>query len=164
MSGVVQSVNADDAVAMVAPDDADEGFTLPVMLRSTVSGLKGIVVLPKVGSEVTFVLVDEAQFVLINTSELDKVKIDVPELELSCDKVVINGGDNGEMVKIKQLENNLDQLKKYCENLKTAITSGLNGVGAGTAASGAAGAQAFSLNFAGNSIVFKDMKDKKVTH
>ena len=55
-------------------------------------------------------------------------------------------------------------LKDYCEALKSAIATGLTSVGASTAASGEAGAQAFNGEMIGKTISFSDMEDKNVKH
>ena len=94
---------------------------------------------------------------LINAEEVDLAEINVK-------KTVFNGGDNSGLVKIERLKDNINALKEYCEALKTAISSGLSGVGESTAASGSAGKTTFETAMTGKSISFKDMEDKNITH
>ncbi len=82
--------------------------------------------------------------------------------ELNKNGIVFNGGTLRGLVKIEELEDNLNQLKQYVENLKSATSTGIKSVGAGTAASGPTGAGAFDAAMDSASINFKDMENKKV--
>lgn len=79
------------------------------------------------------------------------------------EKVQFHGGNNGELVKIEALKNNLNALKNQLNALQNAIVTGLNGVGAGTAAAGSAGATAFTGAMAGKTVNFQEMKNEKIT-
>lgn len=164
-SGVVKSVDEAAGTMEVMPDPDDEDFAFTVMLRSSVEDLKGIVVVPKVGTEVTFVTIDGGgQFTIVNASELSNVMIDVPELRIKCDSVVVNDGKNGELPIESKIMENLNELKKYCEALKSAVSKGLNAVGVGTSANGGTGKLAFEGEMAASKINLKKMGDKKVKH
>lgn len=82
--------------------------------------------------------------------------------ELSDDGIVFNGGSLRGLVKIAELEDNLDQLKKYVEKLKSATSTGIKAVGVSTAASGPTGAGAFDAAMASAMINFKNMENEKV--
>lgn len=123
--GTVKTVDEKDAVVEVLPDEEDDEFILPVMLRSSVGDLKGIVMIPKVGSEITFVE-DEGLFIIVNASELDKVMIDVPELQLTCDNVVINKGGNHGLAKVLELTKKLNTIESDLNKLKTGLSTVLN--------------------------------------
>lgn len=163
-SGVVKSVDEEAGTMEVMPDPDDEDFAFTVMLRASVEDLKGIVLVPKEGTEVTFVTIDGGgQFTIVNASELTKVLIDVPEMKLKCDSVIVNTG-NDEMVRLQALEKNLEELQKYCEALKTATASGLFSVGIGSSASGTNGKNAFDGAMAGKKISFVKMGNPKFKH
>lgn len=118
----------------------------------------GIVVTPKVDSYVLVTSIDGLSFFVSQCSEVKKITID-------CNgDIIINGGYNKGIVKIQELKDNLNSLKSYIEAMDSAISAGLTGVGASTAASGEAGAQAYSSAMIGQSINFKDMEDTKVKH
>lgn len=112
-----------------------------------------IIIKPKVGSSV---MVGD----LSNGLLRDLVVLSVSDVEL----VSMNGGSLGGMVKIEELRKSLDSLKQYCEDLKSAIATGLNAVKAGSAADGPGGAQAFNNAMAGKSITIEDMEDTKILH
>lgn len=164
-SGVVKSVNETDATMEVYPDPENKEFVLPVMLRSSVNGLKGIVLIPKVGTEITYASIEGAgRYTIVNAAELDKVLIDVPEIKLTCDKVVINGGDNGELVKIKELEDNLKSIKDFAEAIHAALPGAFDAILASTSANGALGKAKYQLDMLGKKITVKGMKNPKVKH
>lgn len=172
LHGIVASVDEDNATCDVKLDD-NEDLLLPVSLRSTVKDLKGLVIIPKIDSEITFGMVDgDNDFVLINTSEVDRVILDVPKIDITstdqinitCDKVTFNDGKNGAMVKIKELEKNFKQITDYLKALDNAIDKGLTGVGASTAASGTLGAQAYKTAMIGQTISIGKMNNDKIKH
>ena len=88
----------------------------------------------------------------------------VESIESTCGQITLNGGNNGGLINIESLQKNLDSLKKYVEAMKKAISTGFSGVGAGSAANGALGKQAFELQMARQSIRFEDMEDTKILH
>lgn len=129
-----------------------------VRLNCHITENEGIVVTPKVNSFVLVTNIDGRQHFVSQCSEVEKITID-------CNgDIIINGGDNKGIVKIQELKDNLNSLKSYIEAMDSAISAGLTGVGASTAASGEAGAQAYSSAMIGQSINFKDMEDTKVKH
>ena len=83
---------------------------------------------------------------------------------LEVEEVLFNGGELGGLVKIEQLKENIDTLKKYCEALNSAISIGLSAVGVGSAASGTLGKEAFSKAMVGQEISFTDMENKNIKH
>lgn len=163
----------------------DEGAPLlGVNLQANQGSQFGVIVYPRVGSYVLvgFIAEGEASAVLM-TDDIECVEVvvsddtsrvvvnedhvlvnvgDDTEMKLTKDGITLNGGNLGGLVKLSELENNLDQLKRYVETMKSAVSTGLNAVGASTAASGAAGAGAFEGAMAAASIIFKDMENGKV--
>lgn len=125
-----------------------------VRLRAVADGSDtGLLLSPKVGSYVLVAdLSDGAlrQLAVIAYSEVDTISI--------------HGGDKGGLVNIENLKNNLDSLRRYVEALKSAVATGLNGVGTSTEASGQAGATAFNSAMAGHSINFENMEDTTIKH
>lgn len=127
-SGVVKSVNENDATIEVYPDPENEEFYIPVMLRSIVGGLKGIIVIPKIGSEVIYATIEGAgKYCIINASEIDKVLIDVsefnintPDMVLTCDKLTIKEGKKGGVI-------NLNTSKMQIGSDSIIINDGKNG-------------------------------------
>lgn len=86
--------------------------------------------------------------------------LDASEVE----EVVFNGGELGGLVKIEQLKENIDTLKKYCEALNSAVIAGIAGIGAGSAANGATGVAEYKKAMTGQTISFVDMEDINIKH
>jgi hypothetical protein len=113
----------------------------------------------------------------IENNEVDKYLIDAAEVEqhliidqsgfewlLNNGNLTMNGDNFGAMIKIQELEDNLNQLKTYVENMKTSIGTGFTAVKAGTAADGPGGKTAFDGAMASQSINFKNMANDKIKH
>lgn len=112
-----------------------------------------VVCRPRVGSMVLVADVSEGE-------KRDLVVL----LEEETEEVIINGGELGGLVKIEELRKSLDSLKGFCEDLRDAVKQGLSAVGAGTAANGTLGAEAFDGAMAGKGIKIEDMEDVRVRH
>lgn len=146
----------------------DEGAPLlGVNLQANQESKFGVVIFPRVGSYVVVGFVaDGSAGVVLLTDDVESiemvVKDDNTSLKITEDGIVMNGGGLRGLVKIAELEDNLNQLKDYVEKLKSATSSGINAVGESSAASGKAGAAAFNLAMASASISFKDMENEKV--
>lgn len=148
-----------------------------VRLRSVVNGEESkLLITPKTGSFVTVIDLsgELRELEVIGYSEIETIDIETDgdinikckgDTNLDCDgTVTFNGGDHDGLVKLQELKDNLNSIKNYLSALKSAINTGLNGVGASTAASGAAGAAAFEGAMAGQTINFKNMENDKVKH
>ena len=145
-------------IDMLFPFALDDKIIPDVRLNCSSDASHGIVVVPKVGSAVLVTSIADDDNFVAQFSEIDKITI------VANTEIVINGGSLGGLIKIEELKNNLKSLKDYCEALKSAIATGLTSVGASTAASGEAGAQAFNGEMIGKTISFSDMEDKNVKH
>lgn len=148
-----------------------------VRLRSVVNGEESkFLITPKTGSFVTVIDLsgELRELEVIGYSEIEAIDIETGgninikckgDTNLDCDgTVTFNGGDHDGLVKLQELNDNLNSIKNYLSALKSAINTGLNGVGTSTAASGAAGALAFEGAMAGQMINFKNMENDKVKH
>lgn len=135
-----------------------------VVVGFVADGSAGIVLMTDDIESIEIVVSDKTSRVLINE---DGVRLYVDEetsAEFSRDGIVLNGGNLGGLVMLKEIKENLDMLKEYCESLKNATSSGIKAVGAAMQANGATGATAFDAAMSGKSILFKDMENKKVKH
>lgn len=100
------------------------------------------------------------------TATLDGVTLEIKDnkVKVDADEIVFNGGNNKGVPNVDDIKSNLDAIKNYLTAMNTAVSTGLNGVGLGPAASGTAGAGAYQGAMAGQSIVFGSMEDTKVKH
>jgi hypothetical protein len=128
-----------------------DGLDFEVRLQA-VSGKadKGYIPVPAVGSEVFCVSEGNSDnsFTVAVCSELDRI--------------VFNGGQLGGLVKLQELNENLDSLKQYVEAIHNALPTAFNAIGASTAANGASGAASYQGTMAGKAVQLKDMENKKI--
>ena len=154
--GEVKSVDGETCTVDVAGLEIDE-----VRLTAVNDGADGKLLLtPKEGSMV--LLADMSGGTLRDLAVVGFTNVE--KVEATCDSIELNGGDNGGLVNIESLKNNLDSLKKYVEAMKSAIANGFTSVGASTAANGPAGRATFEGAMAAQQINFEDMEDTKITH
>lgn len=92
------------------------------------------------------------------------LRIESGKVELSAPETVLNGGGFDGLVKIRELEKNLNSLKLFVETMNTALPSAFTAIGASLQANGATGAGTYSGAMAGQVIVLVDMEDKAVKH
>lgn len=131
-----------------------------VRIKSVINNEEsGIFVEPKMGSYVLVGIIEgkiESLFI-IGFSEIEKFKVRATNIEL-------NGDQFGGIVKLQELEQNLNTLKDYVTALKSATSSGLAAVGVGTAASGTTGQSTFNASMLGQTINFQNMENETVKH
>lgn len=94
--------------------------------------------------------------------EIIKAVNDKSAIEVKNDKILINGGDLGGLVMIKELKENLDSLKKFVEAIHNALPPAFSAIGAAMSANGILAANAYNGTMAGKTILIKDMENKKV--
>lgn len=134
-----------------------------VRLQAVATGQAGcgLLIAPAVGS---FVLVADlsggkmTSLVITQYSQIDSITLDADTT------ITINGGNNGGLVIAQRVQDSLNSLKQYCEDLKSAITTGINNIGAGSSANGATGKAAFETAMAGKTITFDNIENTNITH
>lgn len=155
-TGEVKSVDGETCTVLVGELEVPD-----VLLTPADDGNGGkLTITPKTGSMVTVADLsggDLRHMTVIQWGEVEKITGKFDSIEL-------NGGDNGGLVNVEKLKNNLNSLKRYVEAMKSAIGTGFTSVGAGSAANGPAGNTAFNAAMAAQNINFEDMEDKRITH
>lgn len=124
----------------------------------------GVVSIPEIGSFVVVsVLGSEAGAFVSLCSKVEKVEVKIEEqtLEITQNGFVFNGGQFDGLVKIRQLEQNLENIKIYLDSLNAAIATGLGGT---VGDAGAAAATTFSSTMEGISLNFTNMENDKIKH
>jgi hypothetical protein len=150
LAEVLQRNDADCTVGVRA---ANELEYYDVRLRPTVSDKNKVVILPKIGSYVlmqsignsadwVIISVEQAEEIVIEIDtltldidtitgkadkvdvECDDIKINANGINISCNDVVFNNGVNAGLVKIRQLETNLNLIKTTLNALNAAISAG----------------------------------------
>jgi hypothetical protein len=137
------------------------------MLRAVEDEATGVMTVPELDSDVVIASVDgPGEWCIVRASKVAKVLVVIGDtkIEVSVDGIVMNGGDNGGLVVLSKMQENLDTLKTYCQALKSAIEAGLTAVGVGSAANGGTGKAAFDSAMASSNINFKSMENTKVKH
>lgn len=163
-----------------------------VRLYGVVKGdLKGFCFIPKVGSyvlasriggsnELFVIMFTEVDKVLLTIGEKVEAAMDAKELtytndkvalkitgsgvELEAKQITLNGGSFDGMVKVRELEKNLDSIKKFAEAIHAALPAAFSAVGAAMAAAGANGATSYNGAMVGKAIQIGDMENTKVKH
>lgn len=142
--GTVSAINKDEHSVTV---EIDEGLALEdIRLRAASDGDNtGVIVWPKLGSYVVFAQVrGEADYVLLKTTAVEEIVIeiessltaDIPTITIKSEsikadanEIILNGGENMGMVKVKELTQKLNALEKDLNTIKAAFTAWLPAVG-----------------------------------
>lgn len=116
----------------------DELMLYDVKIKSIVDGSNmGITIIPKKESIVIIGSIENIpeNAVILVYSQIEKIYIKNEQMSIEMsDKIKFNGGNYGGIVKIQALEQNLQQIKTYCEVLTASVVAAINGMasGAGT--------------------------------
>lgn len=131
----VKSVDVDKRLCDLEPLTG-EAELLDARLQASVELAEGFVLVPKVGSNVVAGFFAKNAAVILLASELEKVHVKVGEskLEVSGTEIIINGGDNSGLVKVKELKEQIDNTASYLEALKKCLTTWTPAPGDGGAA------------------------------
>lgn len=126
-----------------------------------------LLIVPKDNSMVAFITVGGklTEPLIIAYSEIEKVLLTIGESDILIEdgKIEMNGGNLGGLIKLQQLESNLDKLKKYVEDLATMASSAMAPM---AALDGGASVTTFNTNWGVMKAAFSfdDMEDTKITH
>lgn len=77
-------------------------------------------------------------------------------------EIIMNGGNLGGLVKLQQLEQNLNSIKSYLSTLNGAISAAFTAVGAGASANGASGATSFNTAMSSQQLQYTSMENTKI--
>lgn len=160
--GIVKKVDWEEKTCTV------DGLTDELPFYEVSLGLKDRIIKPKVGAKCLIGAIGniETSPYLIDAEEMEEVvlKVGKTRFKMNLKEMLLNGDDYDGLVRVKKLEDNLNQLKTYCEQLKEAVSNGLNAVGVGSSANGGTGKATFEGAMNGQQIDFKDMENKKIKH
>jgi len=117
------------------------------------------------------ILFDKDVISILNDKSKAEIKADAINLsndkstaEIKADEILFNGGELGGLVKIKELDKNLESLKKFVEAMHAALPGAFSAILAALSANGALGAQAYNASMAGQMIKLENMENEKVKH
>ena len=135
-----------EAQTMTATD-GDELEFFDVLL-----GIGTNVVKPVVGSDCLIAIIenDEATAFMLFADEAELIQF--------------NGGDNGGLTIGRHIVFNLKSIKDFVEAINSALPNAFAAIGAGTAANGALGKQAYQSAMTGKSIELEEIENDKITH
>lgn len=158
-SGKVVSVDTNKKTAMVALTMYDDTADMKVeaLLNATKSSVEGFIIYPAVNSDVVVCDVDgDGVYTVVRFGKITRV-----DITQGID-VTINNGDNGGMVKAKELKQKLNALENDLNTLKNIFTTW-----APVPNDGGAALKAASATWAGQTItatVDSDLQNQKVKH
>lgn len=94
-----------------------------VRLNTNVREKKGLVIVPKVGSDVLVTNIDDSASFVSQYSEIEKIELNVDS------EIIINGGHNYGLVEVRKLEENLGKIKTYLKALEESLSASITGLG-----------------------------------
>lgn len=168
--GKVTQVDENNYTCNVMPLDNDAEL-FKVRLKPTIDNLKkGVIAIPSIDSFVIVGLLnnnDSSPFIIwgSNFEKYYLIGENGNTFEFKNDGTILINGDNfGGLIKLSELNNNLNTIKNYLSVLKTSIGVGLAAVGVGSSANGGTGKNAFDAAMASQVINFQNMENAKVKH
>lgn len=132
-----------------------------VTIKSVLNDIQtGILVEPEIGSMVLVGIVNgrKENMSVLCYSEIKSIRI------IPSETIQLKGDSFGGLVKLQQLETNLNKLKTAIETIVNATASGMSAIGAGSAANGATGATTFNNSTQGIDLSFENMENENVKH
>lgn len=155
----IEEVTFDEVMLYAVADDKLTGFCF-------IPKIESIVLVSRIaGSNMMFVaMFSQVDKVLLSVGDKVELTITGDKVELKADEIVFNGGENKGLVKVEQLQKNLDSLKTYVEAIHAALPSAFSAVGAAMLSNGAAGGTAYTCAMAGKSVVLENMENQKIKH
>lgn len=126
-----------------------------------------LLIVPKDNSMVAFIAIGGklTEPLVIAYSEIEKILLTIGESDILIEdgKMEMNGGNLGGLIKLQQLESNLNKLKKYVEDLATMASTAMAPM---AALDGGASVTTFNTNWGATNAAFsfEDMEDTKITH
>lgn len=165
MSGYVKEVDEAKATMRVVLNISGQVIE-GVMLHALGGSLKGMVIIPEQDSDVVICSVDgSGEYMLVQADKIKKVIWDIgTEIDIRCDKIVFNGGNNGGMVLIEKLKENLKTLKDYVkETLEPAIHTAISEAKSTYSLSQLCDSH-FQTTISAATITFEDMENLKIEH
>ena len=143
-AAIVTSVNGATCNAKRVLDDK---IVERVRLNANVQEEKGLIIVPKVGSDVLITNIDGGASFVSQYSEIKKIELNVDSA------IIINDGQNGGLVEIKKLEENLEKIKTYLIALEAALSTSIAGLGG-----------LLEIVSSANDISFVNMENKTIKH
>lgn len=126
-----------------------------------------LLIVPKDNSMVAFIAIGGklTEPLVIAYSEIEKILLTIGESDILIEdgKIEMNGGNLGGLIKLQQLESNLNKLKNYVEDLATMASTAMAPM---AALDGGASVTTFNTNWGATNAAFsfEDMEDTKITH
>lgn len=168
----IKSVDADKRTC-VATDDNEMQYDDVLLYAVENADLKGVCMIPSVdsavlvsrigGSNELFVAMFSVIDRVVITTEKVRAVISTDKVEVDCDEIVFNGGDNKGMVKIEQLTTKINELvDSFNKHVHSGVIIGVSG-GSGAPAVGAAGNSAAPTAAAAR-LNLSDYENEKITH
>ena len=165
----VMSVDTNAKTCDVKNDDGEEwadARLMSIIQDPTVTKYNYCCLYPTVGSLVLIEIIEgvDTQAVVVAFSEIDQIDVVIGKTAYNVKdgQVTYNGGNNGGMVIIGKLKDNLSAIKNYFNAMISAISAGFTAVGVGTAASGPNGATVFNNAMQSQALNFDDMENTAI--
>lgn len=155
---VATVTRVDGAVCTVLRKTDLKEFT-NVRLNVSSTEKKGIVVTPKIDSDVLVTTINGYNWFVSQYSEIEKITVNAD------DTIIINGGNNDGLVIIQKLTNKINELVDWCKNHTHLLQIGtVNVAGNMGSATNASPINVPSPKSPPNKLNKKDYENKKIKH
>lgn len=180
---VVDAVDEAARTIDCTPINEDDAPVLGVNLQANQDGTVGVAAFPAVGSYVVVAFLGKSAGVVVLTEEITKISLGIGEttaeiidrqidmqvgettIKISPDGVVINGGDNYGMVKIKELTDKLNAfIDAFNSHTHTIQAGNVNVVGSQTAQSNPAPVVVPAIDLRHDKFSQVDYENEQVKH
>ena len=163
--GIAKNINGENRTCDIQLNDALTLFNC--RLNAIIGNYENnILILPKEGSFVAYALLDDrnTEVLVIGYTEIDKINIKIGDttIDISNDKIELNGGLLGGLIKIEELKSQLDKMTQRIDGIMNALRNSPTGSSDGGAAYKTAITTA--LSSITNKENFGNIEDEKITH
>lgn len=115
LAGVVTKVSASAYSCEVEPING-EATLKDVRIKADLDAKTGLAMIPREGTNVVVGFLNKNTAFLVLATDIERI-------ELQCDDIVINKGDNSGLVKVKELTGRLNTLEKDINDLKQVFST-----------------------------------------
>lgn len=180
---VVDAVDEAARTIDCTPINEDDAPVLGVNLQANQDGTVGVAAFPAVGSYVVVAFLGKAAGVVVLTEEITRISLAIGDtaaeitdgavdmqvgkttIEISPDGVIINGGDNYGMVKIKELTDKLNAfIDAFNSHTHTIASGNVNVTGSQTAQTNPAPVVVPAIDLRHGKFSQTDYENEKVKH
>lgn len=172
MSGYVKEVDETKATMSVILNVSGQ-LVEGVLLHALGGSLKGMLVIPEQDSDVVICSVDgSGEYMLVQADKIKKVLLDISniqakvsdKIEINCDDIVFNGGNNGGFVIVSNLVDKLNGIEGKINTVIQKFETHVHTAPNGATSTALAAAPATTVTPPLQSTQLSDLENSKIQH